>query len=94
MKTTSKAAMVAAAAGAVPALTVGCSGSGDSQFDVLIKGGTVYDGTLADPKIMDVALKDSRIAAVGKVEGRRPKRSRPTAWRFARGLSIFTPTAT
>jgi N-acyl-D-amino-acid deacylase len=73
MKTTSKAAMAAAAAGAFPALTSGCSGSGDSQFDVLIKGGTVYDGTLAEPQIMDVALKDGRIAAVGQVEGKAAK---------------------
>lgn len=73
MKTTSKAAMAAAAAGAVPALTVGCSGSSNSQFDVLIKGGTVYDGTLTEPQTLDVAIKDGRIADVGTVEEKADK---------------------
>jgi N-acyl-D-amino-acid deacylase len=33
--------------------------------DVIIKGGTVYDGTGAEPKHVDVAIRGDRIAGVG-----------------------------
>ena len=36
-----------------------------SQFDLVIRGGTVVDGTGAAPFIADVALKDGIIAAIG-----------------------------
>lgn len=36
-----------------------------SQFDLVIRGGTVVDGTGAVPFIADVALKDGIIAAIG-----------------------------
>jgi N-acyl-D-amino-acid deacylase len=36
-----------------------------APFDVLIKGGTVYDGTGRAPRRADVAIKGGRIAAVG-----------------------------
>ncbi|WP_433602462.1 N-acyl-D-amino-acid deacylase family protein [Nocardia sp. CA-135953] len=39
-------------------------------FDLVIRGGTVLDGTGADPIEADVAVTDGRIAAVGKVSGR------------------------
>src|SRR6266853_332148 len=35
------------------------------DFDVIIKGGTVYDGTGAEPKHVDVAIRGDRIAGVG-----------------------------
>ncbi len=35
------------------------------EFDVLIKGGTVYDGTGAEPRRADVAIKGDRVAGVG-----------------------------
>jgi len=38
-------------------------GAGD--FDVIIKGGTVYDGTAAEPKHVDVGIRGDRIAGVG-----------------------------
>ncbi|HVK10393.1 MAG TPA: serine hydrolase [Gemmataceae bacterium] len=34
-------------------------------YDVILKGGTVYDGSGAPPKVTDVALKGDRVAAVG-----------------------------
>ena len=37
--------------------------SGD--FDVIIKGGTVYDGTGAEPKQADVAIRGDRIVSIG-----------------------------
>ncbi len=36
-----------------------------ADFDVIIRGGTVYDGTGAEPKHADVAIRADRIAGVG-----------------------------
>src|SRR5213596_3884797 len=36
-----------------------------ADFDVIIKGGTVYDGTGAEPKHVDVAIRGDRIVRVG-----------------------------
>jgi N-acyl-D-amino-acid deacylase len=35
------------------------------NFDVIIKGGTVYDGTGAEPRRVDLAIRGDRIAGVG-----------------------------
>ncbi len=37
------------------------------MYDLIIKGGTVVDGTGAKPVLSDVAIKDGRIADVGKI---------------------------
>ena len=39
--------------------------SADTPFDIIIKGGMVYDGTGADGRIADVAIRGDRIAGVG-----------------------------
>ena len=39
------------------------------QFDLVIRGGTIVDGTGADPFRGDLAVKDGVIAAIGAVEG-------------------------
>jgi N-acyl-D-amino-acid deacylase len=36
-----------------------------TEFDVLIKNGTIYDGTGAEPKHADVAIRGDRIAGIG-----------------------------
>src|SRR6266699_3260514 len=36
-----------------------------TDFDVVIRGGTVYDGTGAEPKHADVAIRKDRIAGIG-----------------------------
>ncbi len=38
------------------------------SFDVVIRGGTVYDGTGAEGRVADVGVKDGRIAAIGSLE--------------------------
>jgi N-acyl-D-amino-acid deacylase len=38
-------------------------------YDVLIRGGTVYDGSGQPPRQVDVALRGDRIAAVGDLAG-------------------------
>ncbi len=39
------------------------------QFDLVIRGGTVVDGTGAAPRTADVAIAEGRIAEVGQVSG-------------------------
>jgi N-acyl-D-aspartate/D-glutamate deacylase len=39
------------------------------QFDVLIRGGTLVDGTGAPGELGDLAIRDGRIAAMGDVSG-------------------------
>jgi N-acyl-D-amino-acid deacylase len=39
------------------------------RFDLVVRGGTVVDGTGAEPRDADVAVQDGRIAAVGRFEG-------------------------
>jgi N-acyl-D-amino-acid deacylase len=36
-----------------------------ADFDVIIRGGTVYDGTGAEPRQIDVAIRGDRIAGIG-----------------------------
>ena len=43
------------------------SGSTAQTFDIIIKGGTVYDGTGRPPRKVDVGIKGDRIAAVGNL---------------------------
>jgi len=38
-------------------------------YDLIIRGGTLYDGSGQPPVVGDVAIKDDRIVAVGKVAG-------------------------
>ncbi len=40
-----------------------------SEFDIVIRGGTIMDGNGGAPFVGDVAVKDGTIAAVGKVSG-------------------------
>ena len=41
------------------------------EFDLVIRNGTIVDGTGSDNTFVgDVGVKDGKIAAVGKVEGR------------------------
>lgn len=48
--------------------------SAPEEFDVIIRGGTVYDGTGGEPRKTDVAIRGDRIARVGDLEQARAKR--------------------
>src|SRR5438067_2748557 len=43
------------------------------NFDVIIKGGTIYDGTGAEPRHVDLAIRGDRIAGVGDFEKAKAK---------------------
>src|SRR5436305_5128096 len=43
----------------------GSSSPGPADFDIIIKDGTVYDGTGAEPKQADVAIRGDRIVGIG-----------------------------
>ena len=49
-------------------LTASPSAQAPPRFDLLIAGATVVDGSGAPGRVADVAVKDGRIAAVGKIE--------------------------
>jgi len=40
-----------------------------AQFDLVVRNGTVFDGTGGAPREADVAVRDGRIAAIGRVAG-------------------------
>src|SRR6266513_299911 len=44
-----------------------------TDFDVVIRGGTVYDGTGAEPKHADVAIRGDRIAGIGDLKTAKAK---------------------
>lgn len=67
---------------ALPLAAVGqAARTGD--FDVIIKGGMVYDGTGRAPRRVDVAIKDDHIVAIGNL---RTARARSVV--DARGLAV------
>lgn len=39
------------------------------EYDIVIKGGTIYDGSGEEPYVGNVAIKDEKIAALGEFEG-------------------------
>src|SRR2546423_15247913 len=43
------------------------------NFDVVIKGGTIYDGTGAEPRHVDLAIRGDRIAGVGEFKNAKAK---------------------
>ncbi|MGH9603577.1 MAG: N-acyl-D-amino-acid deacylase family protein [Terriglobales bacterium] len=58
------------------------SAQGES-YDVLIRGGTVYDGTGTKPRKADVAIRGDRIVAIGKL-----KDAQAATMVDARGLAV------
>jgi len=51
------------------ALLAGCAGAPPHQYDTILHGGTIYDGSGAEPYVGDVALTGDRIAALGDLDG-------------------------
>ncbi|MGQ3301848.1 N-acyl-D-amino-acid deacylase family protein [Reyranella sp.] len=40
-----------------------------ASYDLIVRNGTVFDGTGAEPREADVAIRDGKIAAVGRIDG-------------------------
>lgn len=63
---------------AVWVVIAGCNRAGDpevkatveTEFDVVIRNGTIYDGTGGDPYVADLAIVGDRIAAIGQLNDR------------------------
>ena len=53
----------------IVSLTIGCSPSEPFDYDLIIHGGTVFDGSGAPGVIADVGIRGDRIVAVGEVNG-------------------------
>ncbi len=64
-----KTALLAAVA--ITSLAAGCARAQPPRYDVVIRHGTVYDGTGAEGKAADVAILGDRIAAVGDLGAER-----------------------
>jgi len=51
----------------------GSSSPGPADFDIIIKDGTVYDGSGAEPKQADVAIRGDRIVGIGDFKAAKAK---------------------
>lgn len=69
LEKTGRTAAAVAIAGTVPHIMRCRDRSAEGAFDLIIRGGTVYDGTLAEPKVADIGIKGDTIAAVGELTG-------------------------
>jgi N-acyl-D-amino-acid deacylase len=83
-------ARLAATVAALVVLVVGCArrgapstGDGAAAYDVVIRGGTIHDGSGGTPFTGDVAIRGDSIVAVGRLEGARGRREID-----ARGLAV------
>lgn len=70
-----QAGIVLAAAGIRPPRVHAAPGHGvdaslDTDLDVIIRNGTIYDGTLAEPYPADIGIRGDKIFAIGKITGR------------------------
>jgi N-acyl-D-amino-acid deacylase len=57
--------------------------SADPHFDIIIKGGTVYDGTGGEARVTNIAIRGDRIAGVGDLA-----KASATTTIDARGLAV------
>ena len=64
------------------------------MHDLVIRGGTVVDGTGSDARAADVAVDDGRVTEVGVVDGGARRTVEPTACWSPRGGWTSTPTTT
>ncbi|MDY7226279.1 N-acyl-D-amino-acid deacylase family protein [Hyalangium rubrum] len=65
------------------ATTPSASGSQAAEYDVILRGGTVYDGSGGEPFVSDVAIRGDSLAAIGDL---REARGRTEV--DARGLAV------
>ncbi len=44
-------------------------GQQPERFDLLLRGGSVHDGSSADPQVADVGIRDGLVVAIGQLDG-------------------------
>ena len=76
-------AWLSAVLGALLTAALGFTASAADYADVIIRGGTVYDGSGKPGRVADVAIKGERIIAIGNLRGRRA-----TSTIDAKGLAV------
>lgn len=47
---------------------IGCTPKGPADYDIIIKGGTVYDGSGSSPIIADIGISGDRIETIGDLQ--------------------------
>lgn len=68
LKGGARLAGAAVLAGSLPRLIEGCRPrSADAGYDIIIKGGLVYDGGLAPPRRADIGIRGGRIEGIGNL---------------------------
>jgi N-acyl-D-amino-acid deacylase len=67
LKKSAKAALGAGLLGTSSTIIVGCT---RKEFDLILRGGLVYDGLGSPPDLTDVGIRDFRIAAIGDLKDR------------------------
>jgi len=77
--------MLARSTGLLLALAFASPAAGEEPraFDVIVRGGQVFDGTGGQPRRADVGIRGDRIAAVGDLS-----KARAAQWVEARGLAV------
>ncbi len=65
-----RAALRIGSIGFACALTIASGCASEADYDVVIRGGTVFDGTEAPGVVADVAIADGRVHRIGDLSGR------------------------
>jgi hypothetical protein len=85
-------ALLAASLAALALAEGGAGLAADAPFDVVIRGGTVYDGSGSPGARADVGIRGDKIEAVGDLSKAQAARSStPRASRSRRGSSTCCP---
>ena len=66
--------LIVSLATAVTAAGAACAPVQQTRVDLLIRGGTLVDGTGSEPRFADVAIVNGRIHTVGRLDGFRAAR--------------------
>ena len=54
----------------VSLILTGCTPKGPADYDLIIQGGTIYDGSGENPVVADIGISGDRIEAIGDLQGK------------------------
>ena len=52
---------------AICALLLACNGGPPPAYDLILRGGTIYDGSGSEPYVGDLAIRGDEVAALGEL---------------------------